>query len=272
MMYKSDTPKEAYTQVSSTGFYCKRDNLDNVFCIPFHLGDMGGEIGLMLGASLLTFVEFIDLFLFLIYHQLLRLNKQKEKKEKERKESSMPQTSEKRSLIGSLFGKKESVTSKNEEATGKKQSKDFLIPKKDSSSTLIPKKESSGMLIPRKESSGTENELKKRNGKIPWGMIAKPKKDPEMGNLNVVPNSDVKLKLLPTKINKTPNPTSEEIMPSQEQEPSSPVGLLTKMNGNIFWPRKKSKPVYQPEYPELGYTEGKYKHKPKDSDDRETYI
>jgi len=38
---------------------------------------MGGEIGLMLGASLLTFAEFVDLILFLLYHQLLRLNKQK---------------------------------------------------------------------------------------------------------------------------------------------------------------------------------------------------
>jgi len=37
---------------------------------------MGGEIGLMLGASLLTFFEFVDLFAFLGYHQLLRLNKQ----------------------------------------------------------------------------------------------------------------------------------------------------------------------------------------------------
>ena len=38
---------------------------------------MGGEIGLMLGASLLTFVEFMDLIIFLIYHQILRLYKQK---------------------------------------------------------------------------------------------------------------------------------------------------------------------------------------------------
>ena len=36
---------------------------------------MGGEIGLMLGASLLTFFEFVDLFAFLGYHQLLRLQK-----------------------------------------------------------------------------------------------------------------------------------------------------------------------------------------------------
>ena len=35
---------------------------------------MGGEFGLMLGASLLTFVEFVDLFIFLIYHQMLRLH------------------------------------------------------------------------------------------------------------------------------------------------------------------------------------------------------
>ncbi|XP_065684563.1 acid-sensing ion channel 2 isoform X1 [Hydra vulgaris] len=37
------------------------------------LGNMGGEFGLMLGASLLTFVEFIDLFIVLLYHQMLRL-------------------------------------------------------------------------------------------------------------------------------------------------------------------------------------------------------
>ena len=42
-----------------------------------YLGDMGGEIGLMLGASLLTFVEFIDLLIFLVYHQFLRLYKKK---------------------------------------------------------------------------------------------------------------------------------------------------------------------------------------------------
>ena len=42
-----------------------------------YLGDMGGEIGLMLGASLLTFVEFIDLMIFLVYHQFLRLYKKK---------------------------------------------------------------------------------------------------------------------------------------------------------------------------------------------------
>lgn len=36
-------------------------------------GDMGGEIGLMLGASLLTFFEFVDLLANLGYHQLLRM-------------------------------------------------------------------------------------------------------------------------------------------------------------------------------------------------------
>ena len=42
----------------------------------------------MLGASLLTFVEFVDLFIFLLYHQLLRLQKRKsfEKKENEEQE------------------------------------------------------------------------------------------------------------------------------------------------------------------------------------------
>ena len=45
--------------------------------VTYILGDMGGEIGLMLGASLLTFVEFMDLIIFLLYHQFLRLYKNK---------------------------------------------------------------------------------------------------------------------------------------------------------------------------------------------------
>lgn len=48
-----------------------------LFFVFVFLGDMGGEIGLMLGASLLTFVEFVDLILFLLYHQFLRLYKRK---------------------------------------------------------------------------------------------------------------------------------------------------------------------------------------------------
>ena len=47
----------------------------NVLLSISSLGDMGGEIGLMLGASLLTFFEFVDLFAFLGYHQLLRLQR-----------------------------------------------------------------------------------------------------------------------------------------------------------------------------------------------------
>ncbi|XP_066921372.1 acid-sensing ion channel 2-like [Clytia hemisphaerica] len=47
------------------------------FTFYHFLGDIGGEFGLMLGASLLTFVEFMDLLIFLTYHQMLRLNKQK---------------------------------------------------------------------------------------------------------------------------------------------------------------------------------------------------
>ena len=52
----------------------------------------------MLGASLLTFAEFMDLILFLVYHQLLRLQKQKNEdkeedekdKKKKNKEKSHP--------------------------------------------------------------------------------------------------------------------------------------------------------------------------------------
>lgn len=41
---------------------------------------MGGEIGLMLGASLLTFFEFVDLLANLGYHQLLRMKRKTSKK------------------------------------------------------------------------------------------------------------------------------------------------------------------------------------------------
>lgn len=44
------------------------------------LGDMGGEIGLMLGASLLTFFEFVDLLANLGYHQLLRMKRKTSEK------------------------------------------------------------------------------------------------------------------------------------------------------------------------------------------------
>lgn len=39
------------------------------------LGGTGGAFQLMLGASLLTFVEFIDLLTILVYNQFLRLHK-----------------------------------------------------------------------------------------------------------------------------------------------------------------------------------------------------
>ena len=41
---------------------------------------MGGEIGLMLGASLLTFFEFVDLLANLGYHQLLRMKRKTSEK------------------------------------------------------------------------------------------------------------------------------------------------------------------------------------------------
>ena len=51
--------------------------------INFHvIGDTGGAFALMLGASLLTFFEFIDLFVFLVYHQLLRLQNLKKEQKK----------------------------------------------------------------------------------------------------------------------------------------------------------------------------------------------
>ena len=60
-------------------FHCINGLLNLIF---YFLGNMGGEIGLMLGASLLTFVEFIDLFGFLAYHQLLRLSNNKSRNRK----------------------------------------------------------------------------------------------------------------------------------------------------------------------------------------------
>jgi len=69
LFYFADMSKRVNIQEATLDFYQ-------------FLGDMGGEIGLMLGASLLTFFEFVDLIGFLGYHQLLRLNK--EKKEKHR--------------------------------------------------------------------------------------------------------------------------------------------------------------------------------------------
>ena len=43
---------------------------------------MGGQLGLMLGASVLTLVEFIDLMAFIFYHQMLRLSRRKKKDRK----------------------------------------------------------------------------------------------------------------------------------------------------------------------------------------------
>lgn len=65
----------------------KKDILQQEASFDFYqfLGDMGGEIGLMLGASLLTFVEFVDLIIFLIYHQLLRFQKKTKAKDAQRR-------------------------------------------------------------------------------------------------------------------------------------------------------------------------------------------
>ncbi|XP_047145155.1 acid-sensing ion channel 1B isoform X2 [Hydra vulgaris] len=60
IFFFGDMKKEVHEQEATFDFYQ-------------FLGDMGGEIGLMLGASLLTFVEFMDLLIFFVYHQLLRI-------------------------------------------------------------------------------------------------------------------------------------------------------------------------------------------------------
>jgi len=73
IFFFGEMSKTIHTQEASFDFYQ-------------FLGDMGGEIGLMLGASLLTFFEFIDLFAFLGYHQLLRLQKRWTNDDEENKE------------------------------------------------------------------------------------------------------------------------------------------------------------------------------------------
>ncbi|XP_057313735.1 acid-sensing ion channel 2-like isoform X2 [Hydractinia symbiolongicarpus] len=83
IFYYGEMSKVIYMQTASFNFYN-------------FLGDIGGAFGLMLGASLLTFFEFVDLLTFLIYHQLLRLHKQ-QKLEKENRKSMVLE--EKQSLI-----------------------------------------------------------------------------------------------------------------------------------------------------------------------------
>lgn len=76
-----------YTNNCQTNWYDKYLFISLKILIDI-IGDAGGNFGLMLGASLLTFVEFVDLFIFLLYHQLLRLQKRKsfEKKQNEEQE------------------------------------------------------------------------------------------------------------------------------------------------------------------------------------------
>lgn len=226
---------------------------------------MGGEIGLMLGASLLTFVEFIDLFLFLIYHQLLRLNKVKKEKESQNPDGPV----KKKSIRESIFGKRDSIP----DSSGKRKSKE----------SILSKKGSLGALIPSMKSTVPENEVKKRNGKIPWldNIKSVPRQDPELGNLNVSrdltskPLIDV-ISSVPSSSTTHPSTLLQTLTDVRPPKSSRANGLLLssplrRTNGNL--PERQDgsvSPRYRPKYSELGYEEGNPKQKP--LPDRETYI
>eukprot|EP00794_Sanderia_malayensis_P005171 gene5171-5823_t len=69
-------------------FFFPELRVENVTQTPTYdfyklVGDVGGQLGLMLGASVLTLVEFIDLLAFIVYHQLLKLTRIRKKKKED---------------------------------------------------------------------------------------------------------------------------------------------------------------------------------------------
>ncbi|XP_066918075.1 acid-sensing ion channel 2-like isoform X2 [Clytia hemisphaerica] len=91
-MDSSELRKYIEENIVVVQFFYQEMKEENVIQEPSYdfyklVGDVGGQLGLMLGASVLTLVEFVDLFLFTLYHQLLRLSRKK-KKESEVKEAN----------------------------------------------------------------------------------------------------------------------------------------------------------------------------------------
>lgn len=73
--------RENYVQML---FYFGEMSIEKIFQessydIYKFLGDVGGQLGLMLGASVLTVAEFVDLFLYIFYNQFIQLVRRRHK-------------------------------------------------------------------------------------------------------------------------------------------------------------------------------------------------